>query len=424
LQPPPLDRNIGMTVYATPYEGIGGRLRVKLEDFWVNEVLDDVIFKHLSEMRGTRGPYVIYSLTKRGLDTIHAVKIVEKAFGARVNYLGIKDANAVTTQYISVPANADLNLSKLQDRLMLEKLGYLTYPLNRSHLIGNKFKVKVREVTRRENLAPILDTMVENGVPNFFGYQRFGSRRPVTHLVGKAFAKRQFDKAIELLLTYSSEYESAGVQQARRIMVEENLDVDVEELPPVMDLEKMVLRSLKKHPNNYIKALEQIPLRVRRLFLNAYQSYIFNRTLSAALEDGLNLLSVQHSDLYAEVDGVKILEVKKSEGRIAQDRNKKVVLLCPLVGYNFKEKNFGRLGAYASKILLEEEVTPKDFYIDDMPELSVGGDLRAATLLFDELHTDISEEALSLEAILGKGGYITSLLREIMKPEDPVKAGF
>lgn len=424
MQPPPLDRSIGMMVYATPFGGIGGRLRAKLEDFLVKEILDDVVLKHLSEMHETRGPYAVYSLTKRGLDTIHAVKIVEKAFGGRVNYLGIKDAKAITTQYISIPANADLAQSKLGDRLTLEKLGYLTYPLNRSHLIGNRFRVKVREVKSQGDLAQILHGIVENGVPNFFGYQRFGSRRPVTHLIGKAFVKRRFDKAVEMLLTYSSEDESAEIQQARKMLSEESSQIEIEDLPPVMDLEKLVLRSLRKHPNNYIKAIRSIPLRVRRLFLNAYQSYVFNRTLSAAVEDGLNLLSIQQSDLYAEVDGVKMLEVKKSGGKIAQDQSKKVALVCPLVGYNFKERSFGRLGTYASKTLLDEEVTPRDFYIDDIPELSVGGDLRAATLLLDELHAKTSEEALSIETILGKGCYITSLLREIMKPDDPVKAGF
>jgi tRNA pseudouridine13 synthase len=422
LKPPPLDVSIGMTVYATPYEGIGGRLRAELEDFLVEEVLDDVVFRHVSEQpKKQQGSYVLFSLTKRGLDTLHAVRIVEKVFGARVNYLGIKDANAVTTQYITIPAEAERDQINLPNSLTLKKLGYLPYPLNRSHLIGNKFNIKIRELEKKEKLPQLIESVIEEGVPNYFGYQRFGSRRPVTHLIGRALVKRRFDEAINLLLTYTTEYEKESIQRARRALSEDYLKVDVEDLPPTLDLERHVLRSLKTHPNDYLRAIRSIPLRVRRLFVNAYQSYIFNRTLSAAIEDGADLSTIHRSELYAEVSGVRMLHVRRAEEKV--DRSKGV-LLCPLVGYNFKKEDFGRMGVYASKVLLEEGVSPRNFYIDEMPELSVGGDFRAATILLTELCAEVSEEALSLKTILGKGCYITTLLREVMKPQDPVKAGF
>jgi tRNA pseudouridine13 synthase len=422
LKPPPLDVSIGMTVYATPYEGIGGRLRAELEDFLVEEVLNDVVFRHVSEQpKKQQGSYVLFSLTKRGLDTLHAVRIVEKVFGTRVNYLGIKDANAVTTQYITIPAEAERDQINLPNSLMLKKLGYLPYPLNRSHLIGNKFNIKIRELERKEKLPQLIESVIEKGVPNYFGYQRFGSRRPVTHLIGRALVKRRFEEAINLLLTYTTEYEKESIQQARRALSEDYLKVDMKDLPPTLDLERHVLRSLKTHPNGYIRAIRSIPLRVRRLFVNAYQSYIFNRTLSAAIEDDADLTTIHHSELYAEVSGVRMLDVRRAEEKV--DRSKGV-LLCPLVGYNFKKEDFGRMGVYASKVLLEEGVSPRSFYIDEMPELSVGGDVRSATILLTQLRAEVSEEALSLKTMLGKGCYITSLLREVMKPQDPVKAGF
>jgi len=422
LEPPPLDRSLGMTVYMTPYEGVGGRLRAELEDFLVEEVLDEIVFKHISDRPKKQGSYVLYSLTKRGLDTLHAVKIVEKVFGARVNYLGIKDAKAITTQYITISADAERDRLRLPDRITLKKQGYLPYPLNRSHLLGNRFRIKVRGVERRQNIPQIVDAIVGRGVPNYFGYQRFGSRRPVTHLIGRALVKRRFDEAVNILLTYTTHDEENNIQQARKILSEDYLKADLDELPPTLDLERLVLRSLKAQPNNYIRAIRSIPLHVRRLFVNAYQSYIFNRTLSAAIEDSEDLSSIHQSDLYAEVVGVKMLEVRRAEEKV--EKSKSMVLLCPLVGYNFRERYFGRLGTYASKVLLEEGVSPRSFYIDEMPELSVGGDLRAATLLLTELQIEVSEGTLSIGSTLGKGCYITSLLREVMKPQDPVKAGF
>jgi len=422
LNPPTLDRSIGMTVYATPYEGVGGRLRVELEDFLVEEVLDDIVFKHISKQPIKPGSHALYALNKRGLDTLHAVEILEKIVGARVNYLGIKDAKAITTQYITIPAEAERDEVKLPAEIMLKKLGYLPYPLSRSHLVGNAFQIRIRDVERRENLLQLVERIAEKGVPNYFGYQRFGSRRPVTHLVGRALVKRRFDEAVDLLLTYTTESEMEDIQEARRILGEDYLKADLKDLPHTLDLEYRVLRSLKAHPSNYVKAIKSIPLRVRRLFVNAYQSYIFNRTLSAAIEEGVDLSSIQPSDLFAEVMGVKVLEPRKAEGKII-DSNR-VVLLCPLVGYRFRSEDFGRLGMYASKVLAEEDVSPRSFYIDEMPELSVGGDVRAATLLLAELHTEVLKEDLSLKTTLGKGCYVTTLLREVMKPQDPVEAGF
>ncbi|MEM3614392.1 MAG: tRNA pseudouridine(13) synthase TruD, partial [Nitrososphaerales archaeon] len=64
MQPPPLDRSIGMMVYATPHEGVGGRLRVELEDFFVEEILDGVVFRHLSNDPQKQNSFTLYTLTK------------------------------------------------------------------------------------------------------------------------------------------------------------------------------------------------------------------------------------------------------------------------------------------------------------------------------------------------------------------------
>lgn len=410
-------------VYATPYEGIGGKLRSRLDDFIVEEILDDVIFKHLSNQPLKPNSFALYSLTKKGLDTIHAAAIIERKFGVRVKYLGIKDAKAITTQYLTVPTSSKCIAEKVSNRILLRKLGYLTYPINRSHLIGNRFKIRVREVATVENLEKILDAIENKGVPNFFGYQRFGSKRPVTHLIGRALIKRRFNEAIELLLSYTTEEEDLQVQGIRRMLSEDPTAVDAKALPYKMDLEKCVLRSLKKHPKDYVKAVRALPLRVTRLFINAYQAYLFNKTISAAIKNGEDLRSIKPSDLYAEFVALKMGEVKKAEDKIPLDNSKKY-LLCPLIGYSFREDRFGRLGRYVSKTISEEDLTPRSFYVDEIPELSVEGDLRPAIIPIETLNTRFDEDTLFIEATLSKGCYITSLLREIIKPQNPVKAGF
>ncbi|MEM1994584.1 MAG: tRNA pseudouridine(13) synthase TruD [Nitrososphaerales archaeon] len=424
MQPPPLDRSIGMMVYATPHEGVGGRLRVELEDFFVEEILDGVVFRHLSNDPQKQNSFTLYTLTKEGLDTLHASEVIKRKFGVRVKYLGIKDARAVTTQYITIPSSAGCLREKVSDKITVRKLGYLTYPLNRNHLLGNRFKINVRDVIKAENLDKILDALREHGVPNFFGYQRFGSRRPVSHLIGRALVKRRFEEAVELLLSYTTGEEDLEVQRLRRLLSEEPSVVDIESLPPLMDIEKTVLRELKKSPTDYVKAVKALPLRITRLFVNAYQSYIFNKTLSAAIEDGVNLSSIQPSDLYAEFAGLKMGEVKKADCKISLDNSKKPLLLCPIVGYRYREERSGRFRRYVSEILSDEGLSPRSFYIDEIPELSVEGDLRPATIPIESFGAKFDGSMLSIEATLSKGCYITSLLREIIKPADPVNAGF
>jgi tRNA pseudouridine13 synthase len=67
-----------------------------------------------------------------------------------------------------------------------------------------------------------------------------------------------------------------------------------------------------------------------------------------------------------------------------------------------------------------EEISPKDFFIKEMQEVSNEGGFRQASLFCSDYSTDGN----SLEFTLSRGSFATILLREIMKPEDPMIAGF
>ncbi len=424
MEPPHLDRSIGIEIYATGYEGIGGRIRARLDDFVVEEILDETVLRHLSTRPQRANTYRLYGMVKRGLDTIHAVNIVERRLGLKANYLGIKDARALTMQHISIPDRGVCDEARISGRIEVRMMGYLPYPLNSSHLLGNRFKIKVRgaALEKCRHLAQIGEEALNMRIPNFFGYQRFGSRRPVSHLVGGALVRRGFTEAVDLLLSYTTSEEQPSIREARRRLGEDSLNIDVEDLPYTMDLERLLLAAYKRYRGDPIRALRAIPLRLRRILVEAYQSYLFNKTLSAALKDGLELDTIRASDIYAEVSGLRLGDERRASARSAGVKNR-VVLLCPLVGYSFREDRYGRLGAYAAKILADEGMTPRGFYIDEMPEVSVRGGIRPASLLVGKISFSL-DDCLIVEADLGKGCYITTLLREVMKPQDPIGAGF
>ena len=73
-----------------------------------------------------------------------------------------------------------------------------------------------------------------------------------------------------------------------------------------------------------------------------------------------------------------------------------------------------------SKILQQEEISPKDFFIKEMQEASSEGGFRQAAIQC----TNYSANDNVVEFSLSRGSFATILLREIMKPNDPILAGF
>ena len=93
-------------------------------------------------------------------------------------------------------------------------------------------------------------------------------------------------------------------------------------------------------------------------------------------------------------------------------------LALPFVGYSYYKKT--RFDHQISKILEQEEITPKDFFIKEMQEVSSEGGFRQAAIHC----SDYSSYETSVEFSLSRGSFATILLRELMKPKDPIIAGF
>ena len=110
---PALDKILGMEVYVTTTEGVGGKIKQSVDDFVVEEVLVDgskasVNGPAPSRVLGStlqRQRFLLCILVKRNWDTFIAVKNVAKSLSidqARIQFAGIKDAKAVTAQHISI----------------------------------------------------------------------------------------------------------------------------------------------------------------------------------------------------------------------------------------------------------------------------------------------------------------------------------
>jgi len=101
------------------------------------------------------------------------------------------------------------------EKYSLEKLGHVKKPISKKDMIGNHFKIKISECS--DGLSSFEDY---EKTLNFYGYQRFGSKRPVTHLIGKAILQRDFKKAVELVLSFTSSYDSKENTEIREKLID------------------------------------------------------------------------------------------------------------------------------------------------------------------------------------------------------------
>ena len=396
---PQIDSQIGISVYSTKFPGIGGKIRVEPEDFQVSELISEKVKNSINDQNG----YAVYKLKKKKIDTNHALSGIFRQKGIRLKALGLKDASAVTEQFVCSGNKGKSIESFSSDKYSLEKLGFVKKPLSKKDMIGNHFKLKISEC--QNNLESFTEY---DQILNFYGYQRFGSKRPVTHLIGKAILQMDFNKAVDLILSFTSSYDSKENTEIREKLSDKaNYEQYFDQVPVQMDIERIVLKEMIEH-GEPIRAIRAIPVSLRRFYIQAYQSFIFNQSLSAAFMDGENLFEAQTGDVCFDHNGIIGKYVKGMDQYLA----------LPFVGYSYYKKT--RFDFQISKILEQEEITPKDFFIKEMQEASSEGGFRQAAIHC----TDYSSHGNVVEFSLSRGSFATILLREIMKPIDPLIAGF
>ena len=466
---PEIDRTIGIGVYATPFPGLGRGygIRAAPDDFVVSEILSPAALRMICDhgaggngsnngnadadasAKGTG--YAVYVLRKRGIDTAHALGAIRKMTGAKLKPLGLKDASAATMQYVCSTGAAGRRLRDISaSRFGLAFAGYAKRPLTKKQMLGNRFRIRIsggwRDPGSGSNggdateaaTAPDPSGFVTyaDSVPNFYGYQRFGSGRPVTHMVGRALTMGDYDEAVRLILEYASPYDTRERREVRENLADPALYAQsARRLPPGMDTEKTVLEELARH-GDPLRALRAVPLLLRRLYVSAYQSYVFNRTLSAAIAAGESLLDPKpgdvcfdrHGDLHKYDGTASAAATAGSGGENGREvdahgglvRVRSDAVAIPIVGYSYYSKT--RFAPYVSDVLVDEGVKPRAFFLNTMQEASGEGGFRDAVLQCSGYAWH--DDAKTVEFSLARGSFATMLLRELIKPPNPISAGF
>ena len=432
----PVERAVGIEYYVSATDGVGGRLRDRPEEFRVRERESFDVDLHPPEAEAGSYPHLVFRATLRGWDTNDFASALSDALGVsreRVSWAGTKDKRAVTTQLFSVKL-AETELPELRDA-ELEVLGRAGRPVLFGDLAGNEFEVVVRDAERPGNAERVAAELrafaadeegaVEDAgdvaVPNYFGQQRFGSRRPITHRVGLAIVAGDWEAAAVRYVCESSEREPAATREAREEIREtRDWEAALESLPGRLRYERAIAARLAEgadDPADYREALERLPTNLQRMFVNAAQSYAFNRMLSERLERGLpfgrpvagDVVCFADDDGLPDPDRTQVVDADRVETVTRHCERGRAFVTAPLVGTD-TEFGAGEPADIARGVLEDLGVEPADFELPG--EFGSEGTRRAIRVTTD---LGLDREPLTLRFSLPKGSYATVLAREFLK---------
>lgn len=415
----PLERDLGMDYYASDAEGIGGRLRSTAEDFLVEEIP--------LEKKQTNGPFLICRLTKKNWELQHAVKEIAKRLGIshrRIGWAGTKDRNAITTQWISLynvtPGQAAAVYLK---DISLESLTQSNEGLSLGDLQGNRFDIVIRDPDMADLASRVrsISETVAAGVPNYFGLQRFGAIRPVTHRVGEWILKGDYEQAV--LMYIGMEFpgepdESKAIRSA--FSATRDPAPALHALPVQMNYERAMLHHLVECPGDYAGALQVLPPKLLSMFVSAFQSYLFNLALSRRIDDGYALDDPHPGDrlLFANGRTDTVTGANCGAVKIHLKRGRCTIALFMPGKEKFEAKTPGEQATEA--LLAEYRISPEDFARASVFVRTKFEGAWRPVALRTEIQSVIEEGNLRLRFTLPPGHYATTVCREFMKA-DPVR---
>ncbi|MGH7215349.1 MAG: tRNA pseudouridine(13) synthase TruD [Tepidisphaeraceae bacterium] len=399
--------------YSTPeFPGIGGRIKQRPEDFFVQE-------QPLYEPSG-EGEHVYAEIQKVGLTTFDVADHLVRALNVSprdIGYAGMKDANAITRQIFSIRGTTEQAVMGLRrPDMTVQWASRHVNKLRLGHLAGNRFAIKVRDVNPTDvvKLEPVLRALEQHGLPNYFGEQRFG-RRSNNDLLGAALVRGDYQELLHLLLGDPiPRIDDPKTRAARETFDKNDLAASMKLWPRRSGTERRILARLIKTKHN-AAAVKAIDERLRRLWVSALQSKIFNDVLARRVADG-TFAQLLDGDLAYKHDNGACFRVESAASEQARTQAFEVSPTGPLIGYRMTLPQ-GRPLEIEQEVLGAFHLSPESFR--SAGRLKVKGarrPLRVKPTKFD-LAGGVDEHGshITVAFTLPSGAFATILMRELMK---------
>ncbi|NLF29394.1 MAG: tRNA pseudouridine(13) synthase TruD [Planctomycetes bacterium] len=397
----------------TDLPGVGGAIKLRPEDFRVVEL-------PLYEPSG-EGTHTYFGLRKRGLPTRTAIERVARAVGRRAadfGAAGLKDAQAVTEQTVSVEHLTETQREALQDfqddAVQVVWVSCHSNKLKMGHLAGNRFDLRIRGVGRDALPAAqaIADELRRRGVPNYFGEQRFGNRGDNWRL-GAAAVGGRLEEFVHLLLGEPRDEDPPRIRAARKSFESGQLEEACRGWPRSSRDECNALRALIRTGGAAKAGFAAVGKFHKRFVISSLQSHLFNRVVAQRI-GGID--TVFQGDLAKKADTGGVFTVEDEVVERARAVRGEISPTGPLFGYRV-ELASGEPGRIERAVLAEAGLVAEDWRRAGAHK--VKGTRRALRFLAADLDVtadrDDAGPCLRVQFTAPPGSYATVLLREIMK---------
>ena len=237
--------------------------------------------------------HTVFLLEKQEIDTFDAIRKIAQRLRIslfEIGYAGLKDKHATARQYVSIPTHYNVQGLKM-DTLILTFVGYCQKKIKIGDLQGNRFTIIVRDIEEKDitNISQHADTIPLSGVPNYFDSQRFGSVINQS-FIGKDIILKKYEHAVKQYLTAYQKSEPKKIKDEKRKMLSswDNL--------VHLQVHNKAFSSVIKEYNktkDWRAAYRKIPAHLREMYVNAYQSFLWNECVKEVLKN-----SVEKKNLY------------------------------------------------------------------------------------------------------------------------------
>jgi len=385
--------------------GTGGVIKQCPEDFLVEEL-------PLYSCSGS-GEHLYLHVEKTGLTTHDLVRQVARECHIRerdIGYAGLKDANATTRQYLSLPKIApDLIAQLVISGVKILSTSYHGNKLRLGHLAGNRFSIRIRDVAdgAEEKARDILHVLETLGVPNLFGEQRYGVLGN-SHLIGKALLLQEYQSAAELIIGAPDQISNQRWREAARYYQAGELAAALKIFPGRFRDERRLIQQLLDG-KSHRQAVLGLPRNKLRLYLSALQSSLFDRLVNMRLD---SLERLWPGDLAMKHDNGACFSVVDPASEQPRADLLEISPTAPLYGHKVKLAS-GQTGIIEESLLDKEKLTLTDFKL--AAGLSMTGERRPIRVPIQQISVATEQQDLVVGFVLPRGSFATSVLREIIK---------
>lgn len=206
------------------------------------------------------GEHLILYVRKKNLSTWELISLLANHLGIKgreIGYAGLKDKNAMTKQYVSLPKKYERKLENFEhENVKFLERTYHKNKIHMGHLKGNRFFIRLKKVTptAAKKIEEALKNIDIYGMPNFFGFQRFGIDGE-NWKKGEALLRGKIkERNVKLKRLYINAYQSHffNLWLSRRIEISTLIGTfDPKEIAPLLNLPEEQLKRLKRQPHPY-----------------------------------------------------------------------------------------------------------------------------------------------------------------------------